>query len=101
MDAHVALWVGFGGSWVLLGAEEESCPGKLTFLGSCQLPYSLLIKTPRIKHRHQQILVSLLKTRLHYRQQGCVLDSACEGVTATSGLEWQVQLRKRSIQHGS
>lgn len=61
MRAHVALMAGFGGSWVLLGMEEESCPGKLTCLGSCQLLYSLLIKAQRIKCCHQRILASLLQ----------------------------------------
>lgn len=54
------LLAGFGGSWVLLGMEEESCPGKLTCLGSCQLLYSLLIKAQRIKCCHQRIPASLL-----------------------------------------
>lgn len=48
---------------MLLGIEEESCPGKLTCLGSCQLLYSLLIKVQRIKHHDQQIPVSLLQNQ--------------------------------------
>lgn len=61
MRAHVALMARFGGSWVLLGMEEESCPGKLTCLGSCQLLYSLLIKAQRIKCCHERIPASLLQ----------------------------------------